>query len=321
MLDTLSRLSASSTFPAIQRGKLDTLQVNLGYQCNQQCNHCHVNAGPKRTETMGRDTVFTLLDLLKPLAIRTLDLTGGAPEMNRHFKTLVREARHQGVHVMDRCNLTILTEPGYEDMAQFLAQQHVEIISSMPCYLEDNVDGQRGKGVYEKSIKALKRLNELGYGQADSQLKINLVYNPTGSYLPPPQQGLSRDYKQRLFDDHGIVFNELYTITNMPIQRFGSTLLSKGEFESYMQLLRDNYSTDNLQQVMCRNLISVDWRGYIYDCDFNQMLKLPLDYTGQGKLHLNDLKHIKLEGNPVVVLDHCYGCTAGQGSSCGGALS
>lgn len=321
MLDTLPKLSQSTTFPAIVRGKLETLQVNLGYQCNQQCNHCHVNAGPKRTETMDRATVMTILQLLGPLNIKSLDLTGGAPEMNSHFKMLVRETRQQGVHVMDRCNLTILTEPGYEDMAEFLAQQQVEIVSSMPCYLPENVDGQRGRGVYDKSITALKKLNVLGYGQADSGLNINLVYNPTGPFLPPPQEGLSKDYKQRLFDDHGIVFNELFTITNMPIQRFGSTLLSRGEFDNYMQLLRDNFSEDNLQQVMCRNLISVDWRGYIYDCDFNQMLKLPLHYSGRGKLHLNDLLNIDLEDNPIAVLDHCYGCAAGQGSSCGGALS
>lgn len=321
MLDTLPRLSHSSSFPAIERGKLETLQVNLGYQCNQQCKHCHVNAGPTRTESMVRETIISILDVLQPLAIKTLDLTGGAPEMNPHFKMLVREARQMGIHVIDRCNLTILTEPGFENMAEFLAQQQVEIISSMPCYLQSNVDGQRGMGVYEKSITALKQLNTMGYGQPVSSLKINLVYNPTGPFLPPPQEGLSNDYKQRLLDDHGIVFNELFTITNMPIQRFGSMLLSKGEFDNYMQLLRDNFSETNLQQVMCRNLLSVDWQGYLYDCDFNQMLKLPLHYSGRGKLHINDLINNELEGNPIVVLDHCYGCTAGQGSSCGGALS
>jgi radical SAM/Cys-rich protein len=321
MLDTLPKLSQATTFPAITRGKLETLQLNLGYRCNQQCKHCHVNAGPKRTETMDRETVRSILKLLVPLNIQTLDLTGGAPEMNPHFKMLVHEARQSGVQVIDRCNLTILSEPGYEDMAEFLAQQQVEIISSMPCYLQENVDGQRGKGVYNKSIAALKKLNALGYGQPDSGLKLNLVYNPTGPFLPPPQEGLSKDYKQRLLDDHGIVFNHLFTITNMPIQRFGSTLLSKGEFDNYMQLLRDNFSEANLQQLMCRNLISVDWHGYLYDCDFNQMLKLPLYCSGRGKLHVNNLLNLDLEGNPIVVLDHCYGCTAGQGSSCGGALS
>lgn len=321
MLDTLPKLYESCSFPAIQRGRLQTLQVNLGYRCNQQCTHCHVNAGPRRTEQMDEATVTSVLCFLERQGLKKLDLTGGAPEMNPHFKTLVHEARKMGVHVIDRCNLTILEEPGYADLADFLAQQQVEVVSSMPCYLPENVDGQRGKGVYDKSIAALQRLNALGYGVEGSGLQLNLVYNPTGPFLPPGQESLTADYKQRLWDDHGIVFNQLYTLANMPIQRFGSYLLSKGEFDSYMQLLQDNFSTANLESVMCKTLISVDWQGYVYDCDFNQMLKLPLQASGKPKSHLDDLLDFDFNGKDIVVLDHCYGCTAGQGSSCGGALS
>ncbi len=309
-------LLQTTDFPAISRLPLETLQVNLGYLCNLSCLHCHVNAGPKRKEIMTRETVDQVITFLKTQKVSTLDLTGGAPEMNPHFRELVRVARSLGIKVIDRCNLTILQEPGYEQMAQFLADQQVEIEASLPCYLEDNVDQQRGNGVFQQSIKALQGLNQLGYG-IESALTLNLMYNPQGPSLPPNQTELEVAYKQHLKDKYGIIFNNLYTITNMPIQRFGSTLVSKGQFEGYMQLLRDNYQPENLKTVMCRTILSVDWQGYVYDCDFNQMLDLPMP---SGKQHIKDVIAMNLDNNPVSVLEHCYGCTAGQGSSCGGAL-
>jgi radical SAM/Cys-rich protein len=313
-------LLIDTDFPPIRRRKLGTVQANLGYRCNQSCLHCHVNAGPKRKEMMKRETIDTLIAYLQASSATTLDLTGGAPELNPHFRFLVETARQCGVHVIDRCNLTILTEAEQQDLAYFLASQQVEIVASLPCYLEQNVNAQRGDGVFEKSIEALAQLNELGYGADGSDLVINLVYNPQGPSLPPPQALLEQDYKKHLAEQYGIAFNRLLTITNMPIQRFGSTLVSKGQFVSYMELLKSSYSPDNLDQVMCRDLVSVDWRGYVYDCDFNQMLNLPLNFGRQPKTHLNDLIDSDIEGLPIVVADHCYGCTAGQGSSCGGAL-
>ena len=314
-------LLKDTDFPAIRRGRLTTLQVNLGYRCNQSCLHCHVNAGPTRKEMMSAETIDTVVEFLAAGNIETLDLTGGAPELNPHFRDLVTRARALGVHVMDRCNLTILSEPGQDDLAAFLAANAVEVIASLPCYLEDNVDGQRGKGVYQGSIEGLKKLNALGYGQPGSGLALNLVYNPTGPFLPPPQAALEADYKRELAERFGIVFSQLFTLTNLPIQRFGSTLISKGQFEDYMTLLRDAYRAENLDAVMCRSLLSVDWQGHVYDCDFNQMLGLPLRIEGRPRPHLADLIGHDLAGNPIVVADHCYGCTAGQGSSCGGALS
>jgi len=307
-------------FPPIQRGKLDTLQVNLGYLCNQQCVHCHVNAGPKRTEIMKRDTIDDIIKYLEASKITTLDLTGGAPELNPHFRDLVITARNMGICVIDRCNLTILEEPGQEGLAEFLAVHEVEITASLPCYLEENVNRQRGKGVFAASIRGLQRLNTLGYGRVNTDLKLNLVYNPQGPVLPPSQQSLQQDYKEHLMKNYGVVFNELFTITNMPIKRFGSMLISKGQFDSYMSLLRSSYNESNLSAVMCRNLISVDWQGFVYDCDFNQMLRLPLRKGAKPRTHIRDLINVDIEGLPVVVKDHCYGCTAGQGSSCGGAL-
>jgi radical SAM/Cys-rich protein len=314
-------LLETTGFPAIRRMPVETLQVNLGYKCNQSCLHCHVNAGPTRTELMARETIFEVIAYIKAAGIRTLDITGGAPELNPHFRLLVESARNMGVRVIDRCNLTILFEPGHEDLAQFLAGQEVEITASLPCYLEDNVDRQRGKGVFDTSIRALQKLNGLGYAQPGSPLKLNLVYNPQGPVLPPGQQALQRDYRQRLSDSHGVAFNELYVLTNMPIQRFGSTLVSKGQFDPYMKLLKAAYRAENLDTVMCRTLLSVDWQGYAYDCDFNQMLELPLAWKGRPRTHLRELIGADLERNPIVVKDHCYGCTAGQGSSCGGALA
>ena len=313
-------LLKESDFPAISRGRVETLQVNLGYLCNQSCLHCHVNAGPKRKELMDELTVHSVLDYLEIHKIKTLDLTGGAPEMNPHFRHLVKQARALGVRVIDRCNLTILEEPGYEWGALFLAENRVEVVASLPCYLSDNVDAQRGKGVFEKSVQALKRLNELGYGVEDSGLTLTLVYNPQGAKLPPSQDELEASYKRELHLRYGILFNQLFTITNMPIQRFGSTLVSQGKFASYMQLLKEAYSESNLPGVMCRSLISIDWQGYVFDCDFNQMLDLPMHSRDGERTHLCELMQIDITGQPIVVMDHCYGCTAGQGSSCGGAL-
>lgn len=309
-----------SDFPAIRRRALETVQVNLGYRCNQSCVHCHVNAGPTRTEAMSRATVFEVIAFLKASGAHTLDVTGGAPELNPNFRTLVTSARALGVRVMDRCNLTILEQPGQEDLADFLAAHGVQVVASLPCYLEDNVDRQRGKGVYEASIRGLERLNLLGYGRVESGLELDLVYNPQGPVLPPAQAGLERDYRRHLLGRYGIAFNRLYVLTNMPIQRFGSMLISKGEFAHYMDVLKNAYQPENLDGVMCRTLVSIDWRGYAYDCDFNQMLGLPLAHKGKPKVHVRDLMGVDLSGNPIVVKDHCYGCTAGQGSSCGGAL-
>lgn len=315
-------LLAETDFPALQRGSVETLQVNLGYRCNQSCLHCHVNAGPKRTEMMTGETVDAVIDFIydNP-GIRTLDLTGGAPELNSHFRRLVNTARDLGLRVIDRCNLTILEEPGQEDLARFLAEQQVDIVASLPCYLEENVDRQRGKGVFQASLAGLRKLNALGYGHAGSELRLDLVYNPQGATLPPPQQALEDDYRNHLRDKFGIVFSRLLTLTNMPIQRFGSTLISKGLFNDYMQRLRASFQAENLAQVMCLNLISLDWQGYLYDCDFNQQLTLPLGGKSQTRLHISDVNAEKLEGLHINVADHCYGCTAGQGSSCGGALS
>lgn len=305
-------------FPALQRTPLETLQVNLGYKCNQRCLHCHVNASPDRKEMMSRETLELILPVLQARQIKTLDLTGGAPELHDDFRYLVTQARAAGVHVIDRCNLTILFEPGQEGLAEFLADKQVEVVASLPCYSVENVDKQRGKGVFDKSIAGLQKLNALGYGQPESGLLLNLVYNPQGPSLPPNQQALQADYKRALRDHFSIDFNRLYALANMPIKRFGSTLISKGQFHDYLRLLKDNFHQDNLDQVMCRSLVSVDWQGYLYDCDFNQQLALTL--PDSHLRHLRDLLENDLNGKTICVADHCFGCTAGQGSSCGGAL-
>ncbi len=319
MLATLDRLE-KTTFPALRRQSLETLQVNLGYRCNQSCLHCHVNAGPKRRELMTRETIDEILAFLERHRVGLLDLTGGAPEMNPHFRDLVAHARGLGIRVMDRCNLTILEEPGQEGLAEFLAEQGVEITASLPCYLEDNVDAQRGSGVFRASLRGLEALNRLGYGQPDSGLTLNLVYNPQGPSLPPDQNALEAAYKKHLAEAYGIHFDRLFTLANMPIQRFGSTLLSRGEFDDYMDLLRSAHRPENLEAVMCRSLVSVDWQGYLYDCDFNQMLGLPLVHGDRQRTHIREITPEGIEGLPIAVREHCYGCTAGQGSSCGGAL-
>jgi radical SAM/Cys-rich protein len=314
-------LLTHTDFPALRRRRVETLQINLGYRCNQSCLHCHVNAGPKRTEEMTAETIDAVIDFLAASpGITTIDLTGGAPELNPQFRRLVIAARARGLRVIDRCNLTILEEPGFEDMAGFLAAHRVEIVASLPCYLEENVDRQRGKGVFEASLRALRKLNALGYGQEGSDLGLNLVYNPQGPSLPPPQAALQADYKRHLGENFGIVFNELFTLANMPIQRFGSMLISRGQFNAYLHTLRAAHHDDNLAQVMCRSLVSLDWQGYLYDCDFNQQLGLAIADPSGGRLHITQASASALEDMAIRVAEHCYGCTAGQGSSCGGAL-
>jgi radical SAM/Cys-rich protein len=321
---TLPLLQATD-FPPLRRERLTTLQVNLGYRCNQSCVHCHVGASPQRTEAMDADTVELVLQVLHERSIPTLDLTGGAPELHPHFRSLVQGARALGVQVIDRCNLTILSEPGQHDLAAFLAAQAVEVTASLPCYSAANVDRQRGDGVFERSIQGLQALNALGYGQDGSGLVLNLVYNPQGAVLPPPQAALEADYKHELMAHFGIRFNRLFVLANMPIQRFGSTLVSKGGLAAYVQLLKAAHHDSNLAGVMCRSLLSVDWQGHLYDCDFNQMLGLPAAHVDSGagpsRPHLRDLLRNQAMPTPIRVAEHCWGCTAGQGSSCGGALA
>jgi radical SAM/Cys-rich protein len=326
MRDTEPLLKATD-FPSIYRSSLTTLQINLGYLCNLSCTHCHVNAGPKRTELMSKATIDEILNFIDVKNIKSIDLTGGAPEMNPDFKYFVREARRRNCEVIDRCNLTILLEPGYEDMAMFLAEEGVRVVASLPCYEEENVNEQRGKGVYQSSIEALQRLNSLGYGKKSS-LPLDLVYNPNGAFLPPPQQSLEAEYKQQLSSRHDITFNELLTITNMPISRFGSVLLAHDQFDDYISLLKDNFSEHNLSNLMCKSLISIDWLGNVYDCDFNQMLGWGVESSNDKKIigtdrsntHITELLNREMLGDAIVIGQHCYGCTAGQGSSCSGAL-
>lgn len=316
-------LLESAGFPPLRRARVEALQVNVGYRCNQSCLHCHVNAGPRRTEEMSRETADLVLEFLRVSGAATLDLTGGAPELHAPFRYLVDSARGIGVHVVDRCNLTVLEEPEQVEagLAEFLAARRVEVVASLPCYEEGNVDGQRGKGVFERSIAGLRRLNRLGYGAPGSGLELQLVFNPQGPVLPPPQRDLEAEYRRRLGERHGVRFNRLLALANMPIGRFGSMLVSRREFEPYMATLRAAHREANLDTVMCRNLVSVDWQGYVYDCDFNQMLGLGLRHPAvSGRVRLSDLIGRDLAGNPIAVRGHCYGCTAGQGSSCGGAL-
>ncbi len=301
----------------LQRAKPTILQLNIGKICNLTCIHCHVNAGPKRKEIMTRETVDRILDWLEPTDLDLLDLTGGAPEMIPDFKHLVTSARNLGRRVMDRCNLTILLEPGYEDMAQFLKDHQVEIVASMPCYSPENVNEQRGNGVFDASIKALQLLNSLGYGD-DPALPLDLVYNPNGAFLPGNQAELEADYKAELAKHFGIQFRSLYTITNMPVSRFASYLKHNGKYEEYLELLVTNFNPQSVDSLMCRNTINVGWQGEVYDCDFNQQLGMQLR---NGKpLYLWDLDLKKLATMPILTGSHCFGCTAGSGSSCGGAL-
>ena len=309
---------AATAFPPLQREALTTLQVNLGYRCNQSCSHCHVNAGPSRTETMDPQTLALIVPVLRARGLGCLDLTGGAPELHPGFRSLVREARALGVRVIDRCNLTILSEPRQEDLAAFLAREGVEVVASLPCYLEDNVDRQRGDGVFAASLQGLRQLNALGYGEPGGPLELHLVYNPQGPRLPPPQAALEADYRRELAQRYGIRFTGLYSLTNMPIQRFAAGLARSGALEGYRQLLREAHRPENLAAVMCRSLVSVDWQGHLHDCDFNQQLQLPP--AAGVRRHLRDLLHWDPCGEPIRTADHCFGCTAGAGSSCGGAL-
>lgn len=319
MRDTFPLL-VETDFPPLRRARLETLQANLGYRCNQSCLHCHVAASPRRSETMDWETMALLLEFARRHAVTTLDLTGGAPELNPDFRRLVAAARAAGLRVIDRCNLTILSEPGQETLADFLAGHDVEITASLPCYLEENVDRQRGDGVFRRSMDGLRRLNALGYGQPGSGRILNLVYNPIGATLPPDQTKLEAAYKEQLASRFGIVFNHLFALANMPIRRFGSQLLSRGEFSGYMSLLKGAHRPENLVGVMCRTLLSVGWQGEVYDCDFNQMLGMAAGGSPRP-VRLRDLLDAELAGQPIRVGEHCYGCTAGQGSSCGGAVA
>jgi len=314
---SMAQVLQSDPFPALRRGPLTTLQVNLGYRCNQACRHCHVGAGPQRTEMMAPATLALIPRVLEARQIGQLDLTGGAPELHPGFRSLVQGARKLGVRVIDRCNLTILLEPDQQDLAAFLARESVVVMASLPCYLEANVDRQRGTGAFAASIAGLRQLNRLGYGQSGSPLELNLVYNPQGPSLPPPQQALEEDFRRHLGERYGVVFNRLLTLANMPIERFAASLKLSGELESYRALLRENHNPAHLDQVMCRQLISVDWRGRLFDCDFNQMLGQP----SPGLSDLSDLLECDPAGGAIAVADHCFGCTAGDGSSCGGALT
>jgi radical SAM/Cys-rich protein len=302
----------------LRRARTDVLQVNVGKLCNLTCVHCHVNAGPKRKEIMTRETIDRVIDWLAKTDIPKVDITGGAPEMVPGFRCLVERVKSLDRHVMDRCNLTILLEPGYEGLAQFLAQHEVEVIASMPCYSAANVNAQRGEGVFEASIKALQLLNSLGYGAAPG-LPLHLVYNPNGAFLPGPQAELEADYKRELKEHFGIVFNNLYTITNLPIARFASYLRNNNLFADYLLLLKEAFNPATVEGLMCRNTLSVGWTGQVFDCDFNQMLKMQWR-EGERGLHLWDIDPEAIENRPILVGDHCFGCTAGAGSSCGGAL-
>ena len=319
MHDPLPRL-AHTSFPPVRRSRLTTLQVNLGYRCNQSCVHCHVNAGPNRTEEMSARTVGEVIRFMKASGVSVLDVTGGAPELNPSFRLLVDAAVEHGARIIDRCNLTILFEPGQEDLAEFLAARRVGVVASLPCYLDENVDRQRGRGVFDASIEGLRRLNALGYGGDDPGLSLDLVFNPQGPVLPPPQHELERTYKAELGRRFGVRFNRLLTLANMPIGRFGSILISKGQFEGYLGMLRAAHVDANVERVMCRHTVSIDWQGYAYDCDFNQMLGLPMRLDGSPRTHVTDLAPVDVEGRPIAIRDHCFGCTAGQGSGCGGAL-
>jgi radical SAM/Cys-rich protein len=302
----------------LRRERLRELQINVGRLCNQACNHCHVDAGPKRTEIMTWETMEKILDWARDAGITTVDITGGAPEVNPHFRRLVDSFLALDTQVTSRCNLTVLLEPGQNDLASWYAQRKTRLVCSLPCYTKINVDAQRGDGVFEKSIEALRRLNDAGYGR-DAALVLDLVYNPGGAFLPGVQEKLEADYKQRLQEDHDIVFSRLRTLTNLPINRFAHFLERTGQHEKYMQLLEENFNPATVPGLMCRHLVSVDWRGRVYDCDFNQMLDLPL---GDGPpRYLWDIETQDLDAAPVAVDSHCFGCTAGAGSSCGGALA
>jgi len=318
MIEFEEKLREIEQWPLRASG-IETLQVNVGKLCNQTCRHCHVDAGPTRTEAMTRETAELVVGVLRRYAITAVDITGGAPELNPNFEYLVREGHSLGRHVIDRCNLTVFYVEGKGNLPEFLREHQVEIVASLPCYLEKNVDTQRGKGVYAKSVEALQWLNRLGYGKPGTGLMLNLVYNPIGAALPPPQKKLEEDYRQQLADRYGIVFNNLYTITNMPISRFLTDLTRHGNYERYMELLLQSFNPRTLDGLMCRSLVSVGWDGTLYDCDFNQMLGMPINHGLPP--HLRDFDAFLLGRREIRTGTHCFGCTAGSGSSCTGVLS
>jgi radical SAM/Cys-rich protein len=306
-------------FSQLRATGIDVLQIDVGKLCNQTCRHCHVDAGPDRREIMTRETAASCVSVLLENDIPTLDITGGAPEMNPQFRWLVAEASTNGRRVIDRCNLTILVAPGFQDLPEFLAEHRVGIVASLPCYLAENTDAQRGDGVFKKSIEALRRLNDLGYGQPDSGLELTLVYNPLGATLPPAQASLEADYHRELKERYNVVFNDLFTITNMPISRFLDDLISNGQFDEYMQTLINAWNPQTIPGLMCRTTLSVSWDGYLFDCDFNQMLNLGLK-PGLPQ-HIRDFDAAAISQRAVATGQHCYGCTAGSGSGCTGAIS
>lgn len=311
-------LERAGLFPLRATG-LTVFQINLGKLCNQTCRHCHVDAGPDRVERMSRETAELCIQALATTDIPTVDITGGAPELIEHFRWLVEQARGLGRHVIDRCNLSVLLLPSQADLAEFLARQRVEIIASLPYFRARQTDAQRGEGVFEKSIQALQLLNRLGYGREGSDLRLNLVYNPVGAFLPPKQEAIEAQFRRELERVHGVVFNHLYTITNMPISRFLEFLIESGNYEGYMERLANAFNSAAASGVMCRSMISVGWDGTLYDCDFNQMLDLPVAFGAPR--HIRDFDPRRLGTRRIVTGNHCYGCTAGAGSSCGGAVT
>jgi radical SAM/Cys-rich protein len=303
----------------LKKSSIDVLQVNVGKLCNLTCSHCHVEAGPtKIKENMSEETARAIVGMMNSLGAKTLDLTGGAPEMNPNFRYLVEQAHARKLHIIDRCNLTVLFEPGMEDLGEFLAEHNVEVIASLPCYCKDNVDQQRGDGTFSKSIDALRKLNSLGYGREGSGFDLNLVYNPVGAHLPPAQEKLERDYKNKLYADFGIIFNKLYTITNMPITRYAKYLKALNQLEAYTELLINNFNPHTLDGLMCRNTLNISWDGKLYDCDFNQMLGMSM--RDAQPLTVFTVSKNDLESRQILIANHCFACTAGAGSSCQGAL-
>ena len=307
------------SFPLIKKEHIETLQINIGLKCNQACKHCHVNSSPLRTEKMSYEIISLIPKVIEKYKIKTLDITGGAPEMHPEFRNLITTLSDKNIDIIDRCNLTIFFEDGFEDLPQFLAKNNVIVTASLPCYEKDNVELQRGYGVFDKSINALKILNDLGYGKQKDGLQLNLVYNPVNPILPPSQEILEEDYKRILFEKYNISFNNLYTITNMPINRYADSLNRENKLDSYYKLLKENFNKNNLENLMCKKTISVNWQGQIYDCDFNQQINLK---GNKGPKTLSDLINKSFKFNyEVAVNEHCFACTAGAGSSCGGTLT
>ena len=307
------------SFPLVKKEHIETLQINIGLKCNQACKHCHVNSSPLRTERMSNEIISLIPKVIEKYKIKTLDITGGAPEMHPEFRNLITTLSDKNIDIIDRCNLTIFFEDGFEDLPQFLAKNNVIVTASLPCYEKDNVDLQRGYGVFDKSINALKILNDLGYGKQKDGLQLNLVYNPINPILPPSQEILEADYKRILFEKYNISFNNLYTITNMPINRYADSLNRENKLDSYYKLLKENFNKNNLENLMCKKTISVNWQGQIYDCDFNQQINLK---GNKGPKTLSDLINKSFKFNyGVAVNQHCFACTAGAGSSCGGTLT